>query len=199
MENELSSEKRQELIRNKKKYGLDLRGGGIPTKEGKAAAVDFKVPQDVMLNMPWMKMGRGCIDLQLGIQLPPDIGLDIRSRSGFAYKGMLLNVAYIDKDDNQVGFMTNVRADVDIVLGLVDEDYRDNISAIYKVNSDKYMPTKDSKFELNSDYCYHVFYVPKGTRVCQGAFRSVENLEPVLGELDMTINRGGGFGHGGAK
>lgn len=196
----METKERKRLIYDERAaYGLDLRGGEVPTKQGKAAAVDFKVSQDVMLNMPWVKMGRGHIDLQVGVELPPEICLDMRSRSGFTDKGMLLNVAFIDKDDNQVGFMTNVRADVDIKLGLVDEDYKNNIGALYRVNSDRYMPTKDSKFELNADYSYIVFYIPKGTRVCQGAFRKVVNLEPILGELDMTNDRGGGYGHGGAK
>lgn len=171
----------------------------MPSKEGNAAAIDFKLSRDVVLNMPWMNMGRGHIDLELGVELPPNIGLDVRSRSGFTNKGMLLNVMYIDKDGCQVGFMTNVRADVDIVLGLVDSDYRDNIGALFRVNTDRYMPTKDSVFKLDADYCYHVFYVPKGTRICQGAFRKVENLEPILGELDRSNDRGGGFGHGGAR
>lgn len=193
-----STERKRKIYGEKVAYGLDLRGGNVPTKQGNAAAVDFKVSQDVVLNMPWMKMGRGHIDLQLGVELPPEVCLDMRSRSGFEDKGMLLNVAFIDKDDNQVGYMTNVRADVDIKLGLVDEDYRNNIGALYHVNSDKFMPTKDSQFELNEDYSYYVFYIPKGTRVCQGAFRKVVNLEPILGELDMTNDRGGGYGHGGA-
>lgn len=196
----METNERKRLINEERTaYGLDLRGGEVPTKQGHAAAIDFKVAQDVMLNMPWINMGRGHIDLQLGVELPPEIGLDMRSRSGFTDKGMLLNVAFIDKNDNQVGYMTNVRADVDIKLGLVDEDYKNNIGALYRVNSDRYMPTKDSKFELNADYSYIVFYIPKGTRVCQGAFRKVVNLEPILGELDMTNDRGGGYGHGGAK
>lgn len=202
MENEKVLEeksKRKRMIESGRAYGLDLRGGEMPSREGNSAAIDFKLSRDVVLNMPWKNMGRGHVDLELGMELPPDIGLDVRSRSGFSNKGMLLNVAFIDKDDNQVGFMTNVRADVDIVLGLVDSDYRDNIGALFRVHTDRYMPTKESKFVLEADYCYHVFYIPKGTRICQGAFRKVENPEAILGELDNTVNRGGGFGHGGAK
>ena len=178
---------------------LDLRGGDIPYMEGNAAAVDFKCPKDVVLNMPWTKMGRGHINIAIGIEMPKNIGLDVRSRSGFTDKGLLCNVAFIDKDDVQVGYMTNVRADVDIRLGLVDSDYRGDIGALYRVNSDRYMPTKDSQFKLNDDYCYYMFVVPKGTRICQGAFREVKNLDFELGELDDTNDRGGGFGHGGAK
>ena len=95
--------------------------------------------------------------------------------------------------------MTKVRADVDICLGLVDEDYRGDIGALYWVNSERYMPTKDSQFKLDDDYEYYVFVVKKGTRVCQGAFRKVENPECILGELNMENNRGGGYGHGGTK
>lgn len=76
----------KKLVAQGKAYVLDLRGGRIPYKEGNAAAVDFYCPQDVVLNMPWVKMGRGHINLHLGIELPKDVGLDIRSRSGFTDK-----------------------------------------------------------------------------------------------------------------
>ena len=161
----------KKLVAQGKAYVLDLRGGRVPYKEGNAAAVDFYCPQDVVLNMPWVKMGRGHINLHLGVELPKDVGLDIRSRSGFTDKGMQVDVAFIGKNETQVGYMTNVRADIDICLGLVDEDYRE----------------------------YYVFVVKKGTRICQGAFRKVENPDCILGELNMENNRGGGYGHGGAK
>lgn len=195
----MDKELTKKLVAQGKAYVLDLRGGSVPYKEGNAAAVDFYCPQDVVLNMPWVKMGRGHINLHLGIELPKGVGLDIRSRSGFTDKGMEVDVAFIGKNETQVGYMTNVRADIDICLGLVDEDYRNDIGALYRVNSDRYMPTKDSKFKLDSDYEYYVFVVKKGTRVCQGAFRKVENPDCILGELNMENNRGGGYGHGGTK
>ena len=178
---------------------LDLRGGDVSYVEGNAAAVDFMCSKDVLLNMPWMRMGRGHINIAIGTKMPKNIGLDIRSRSGFTDKGLLCNVAFIGKGDVQVDYMTNVRADVDIRLGLVDSDYCGDIGAFYRVNSDRYMPTKDNHFELKDDYSYYVFVVPKGTRICQGAFREVKNLDFELGTLDNSNDRGGGFGHGGAK
>lgn len=60
----------KKLVAQGKAYVLDLRGGSVPYKEGNAAAVDFYCPQDVVLNMPWVKMGRGHINLHLGIELP---------------------------------------------------------------------------------------------------------------------------------
>lgn len=108
----------KKLVAQGKAYVLDLRGGSVPYKEGNAAAVDFYCPQDVVLNMPWVKMGRGHINLYLGIELPKGVGLDIRSRSGFTDKGMEVDVAFIGKNETQVGYMTNVRADIDICLGL---------------------------------------------------------------------------------
>ena len=167
----------EKLVAQGKAYVLDLRGGSVPYKEGNAAAVDFYCPQDVVLNMPWVKMGRGHINLHLGIELPKGVGLDIRSRSGFTDKGLEVDVVFIGKNETQVGYMTNVRADF----------------------HNRYMPTKDSKFKLDSDYEYYVFVVKKGTRVCQGAFRKVENPDCILGELNMENNRGGGYGHGGTK
>lgn len=193
-----NKEEKRKLVQQGKAYMLDLRGGKVPFKEGNAAAVDFYCPQDVTLHMPWVKMGRGHIDLGVGIELPKGIGLDMRSRSGFTDKGMIVDVVFFS-NGQQVGYMSNVRADIDIRLGLVDEDYRDNIGALYRVNSDRYMPTKESEFKLESDYDCYVFVVRKGTRICQGAFRKVENLHCEYGELDMETNRGGGYGHGGAK
>lgn len=181
------------------KCKIDVRGGMPPVRKACAAAYDFKCPQDVVLNMPWMRLGRGHVNLKLGLELPHDIGLDMRSRSGFEDKGTLLDVAYIGENEQQVGYMTNVRADVDMKLGLVDEDYRGDIGSLYRVCSDRYMPTKDSKFRLDSDYLYHVFVIPKGTRICQGAFRKVENPSFECGELDKSNDRGGGYGHSGAK
>lgn len=193
-----NKEEKRKQVQQGKAYMLDLRGGKVPFKEGNAAAVDFYCPQDVTLHMPWVKMGRGHIDLGVGIELPKGIGLDMRSRSGFTDKGMIVDVVFFS-NGQQVGYMSNVRADIDIRLGLVDEDYRDNIGALYRVNSDRYMPTKESEFKLESDYDCYVFVARKGTRICQGAFRKVENLNYVIGELDMETNRGGGYGHGGAK
>lgn len=89
----------KKLVAQGKAYVLDLRGGSVPYKEGNAAAVDFYCPQDVVLNMPWVKMGRGHINLHLGIELPKGVGLDIRSRSGFTDKGMEVDVAFIGKNE----------------------------------------------------------------------------------------------------
>lgn len=181
------------------KYILDLRGGEVPEKKGKAAAVDFKCPKEVTLNMPWVNMGRGVINLEVGIQLPPNVGLDMRSRSGFTINGMRCDVVYFDEQDEKVGLITDVNVDADIQLGLVDEDYKQNIGALYKVNSCNFMPTPDSKIEINGKCSYFVFVVRAGIRICQGAFRKVENLEYELGKLDMSDDRGGGYGHTGIK
>lgn len=96
----------KKLVAQGKAYVLDLRGGRVPYKEGNAAAVDFYCPQDVVLNMPWVKMGRGHINLHLGVELPKGVGLDIRSRSGFTDKGLEVDVAFIGKNETQVGYMT---------------------------------------------------------------------------------------------
>ena len=183
----------------KNSYKLDLRGGQVPYKEGNAAAVDFYCPKNTYLNMPWQNLGRGHIDLALGVELPNGIGLDMRSRSGFANKGMTVDVIFIDKGGVRVGSITNVRADIDIQLGLVDEDYRGNIGALYHVNYCNYYPTPESELILEKEFDHIVFMVRKGVRICQGAFRKAENLDYELGELDNNVDRGGGFGHGGIK
>lgn len=182
-----------------KKCILDLKGGKFPYKEGHAAAVDFYCPKNVVLNMPWQNLGRGHIDLKIGIELPRNIGLDMRSRSGFTDKGTLVDVLFLTKEGYRAGSLTNVRADIDIQLGLVDEDYRGNIGALYHVNSTNYQPTPESELVLDEDYDHIVFMIRKDVRICQGAFRKVENMKFKLGKLDMTRNRGGGYGHGGVK
>lgn len=184
---------------NNENYKLDLRGGQVPHKEGNAAAVDFYCPKDTILNMPWQNLGRGHIDLEFGVELPSNVGLDIRSRSGFTNKGLLVDVLFIDKEGHRAGSMTNVRADIDIRLGLVDEDYRGNVGALYRVNSCNYYPTPESELVLDRDFDHMIFMVRQGVRICQGAFRKVENLNYTLGELNNEVDRGGGFGHGGAK
>lgn len=182
-----------------KKYKLDLRGGVVPERKGKAAAVDFKCPKDVTLNMPWVNMGRGVIDLHVGIQLPPETGLDMRARSGFTINGVRCDVVYFDDRDDEVGRITEVDADVDIQLGLVDEDFKGNVGALYKVNSLNFLPTTFSVMEMDGRASYFVFVIKRDTRICQGAFRKVENLEYELGKLDMDDDRGGGYGHSGVK
>ena len=149
----------------KNSYKLDLRGGQVPYKEGNAAAVDFYCPKNTYLNMPWQNLGRGHIDLALGVELPNGIGLDMRSRSGFANKGMTVDVIFIDKGGVRVGSITNVRADIDIQLGLVDEDYRGNIGALYHVNSCNYYPTPESELILEKEFDHIVFMVRKGVRI----------------------------------
>lgn len=180
-------------------YKLDLRGGMTPSREGNAAAVDFYCPEDAILNMPWQNLGRGHIDLKFGVELPENIGLDIRSRSGFTDKGLMVDVLFLDNNGYRSGSITNVRADIDIKLGLVDEDYRGNVGALYKVNSCNYRPTIDSELVIDAEYDHLVFMVRKGTKICQGAFRKAENLDYELGELNNKVNRGGGFGHGGVR
>lgn len=181
------------------KYILDLRGGQVPEKMGRAAAVDFRCPKDVTLNMPWVNMGRGVINLEVGVQLPPGVGLDMRSRSGFTIRGIRCDVVYFDEQDEKVGTITDVNVDADIQLGLVDEDFRNNIGALYKVNSYNFLPTPDSKIDINGKCSHFAFVVRKGIRICQGAFRKVEDLDYELGELDMSVDIGGGYGHTGVR
>lgn len=76
------------------------------------------------------------------------------------------------------------RIDADILLGLIDSDFRNRIGAILKVN-------EDLSF-------YKRVFIPKGERIAQLQFSYVPDVQLVQTEnIDMSADRGGGFGHTG--
>lgn len=155
---------------------IQLLGGGImPEKKSKqAAAYDLYCPE----NAPIVS-NRQIIDLKFKMEMPPYIKADIRPRSGYSARG--LDLCYITNDN----VVKKVAADIDVLLGTIDADYRGNVGVILKVH---HIP----QLSEAKGTCY----IAKGTRIAQMAFSFVPNAElSEVSELDMSADRGGGFGH----
>lgn len=153
---------------------VKLEGGMLPLKSDVyAAAFDLYVPCDVDLHV-----GRQVIDLGFSIELPRGYAAIVQPRSGFSARGL---DAEIVGDD---GFRRQCRIDADVIIGLVDENYRGHVGVILKV------------YDVNP-FAERVV-LKRGTRVAQMRIVSVPvvDLESVS-ELDMSNDRGGGFGHTG--
>ena len=161
---------------------IKLNGGIMPTKGSEfAAAYDLYVPEDIEL-----KYGRQVIDLKFSIELPHGYAAIIQPRSGFSCKGMQVQAMIRHWWFMLLGvFSKEKRVDADVIVGLVDEDFRGNVGALVKSN---YMPI------------FRKAIIPSGTRIAQIRIVQVPQTELVEAEeLDMTKNRGGGYGHTGAK
>ena len=151
---------------------IKLEGGIMPKKATPFdAAYDVYVPEDTDL-----KIGRQRIDLKFSMELPHGMAAFIRSRSGYSLKGIEATVV------NMIGNERNIRINADVVTGLVDEKYRGTVGVL-----------------LNYYYYegyYNRIYLKKGTRIAQMQIVNVPDTEMVESdELDMTDDRGGGFGH----
>lgn len=159
-----------------------LNGGIMPTKGSEfSAAYDVYAPEDVEL-----KYGRQVIDLKFSVELPYGYAAIIQPRSGFSCKGMQVHAMIRNFFFCILGFFSKeCRVDADVLLGLIDEDYRGSVGVIVKSNFKSLLRKA---------------IIPKGTRIAQ--MRIVRVPETALldvEELDMTKNRGGGYGHTGTK
>ncbi len=162
------------------KVKIKLNGGIMPKKsDNRAAAYDLYCPENVEL-----KWGRNVIDLGFSMELPHGHAAHIQARSGFTAKGFEV---FLVPRKLLLSFLSvrTVRIDADAFLGLVDENYRNNVGAIIKSHF----------FSL-----FYRAYIRKGTRIAQMRISKVPETELVEAEeLDMTNDRGGGFGHSGTK
>ena len=161
---------------------IKLNGGIMPTKGSEfAAAYDLYVPENIEL-----KYGRQVIDLKFSIELPHGYAAIIQPRSGFTCKGMQVQAMIRSFWFAVLGFGSKEkRVDADVIVGLVDEDYRNNVGALVKSN---YLPI------------FRKAVIPKGPRIAQMRIVQVPQSELLeVEELDMTKNRGGGYGHTGVK
>jgi dUTP pyrophosphatase len=161
---------------------IKLNEGIMPTKGSEfAAAYDLYIPEDVEL-----KYGRQVIDLKFSMELPHGYAAIIQPRSGFTCKGMQVQAMIRHWWFMLLGiFSKEKRVDADVIVGLVDEDYRHSVGALVKSN---YLPV------------FRKAIIPKGTRIAQMRIVQVPQTELVEAEeLDMTKNRGGGYGHTGVK
>lgn len=151
----------------------------LPKKSDEgAAAYDLAAPSTVEL-----KYGRQIVDLGFQMELSHGYGANIQSRSGFSAKGF--EVTLVPRFFFPFLHVHTKRIDADVILGLVDENYRDNVGVIIK-----------SRYRS----VFYKAYIARGTRIAQMRISSVPKAEiEQVDELDMSNNRGGGFGHSGTK
>ena len=145
------------------------------------AAWDLYVPEDVLL-----RSGRQVIDLKFSMELPHGYAATIQPRSGFSLKGIEVDFTRIIEGQHCTTHCDSYRLDADVIRGLIDESYRDNVGVILYVSD--CILGKDS------------VVLKKNTRIAQMQIVKVPQVELVESkEIDMSNNRGGGFGHTGTK
>ena len=130
---------------------------------------------------------QGTVDkIILPVELPHGYAAIIQPRSGFACKGMQVQAMIRHWWFILLGVLSKEkRIDADVIVGLVDEDYRNNVGALVKSNYKS---------------LFRKAFLPKGTRIAQMRIVAVPETSLIeVEELDMTKNRGGGYGHTGAK
>lgn len=151
----------------------------LPKKSDEgAAAYDLAAPMTVEL-----KRGRQIVDLGFQMELPHGYGANIQPRSGFSAKGF--EVTLVPRFFSPFLHTHTKRVDADVILGLVDENYRDNVGVIIK-----------SRYRS----IFYKAYIARGTRIAQMRISSVPQSEIIqTEELDMSNDRGGGYGHSGTK
>jgi dUTPase len=172
---------------------IKLNDGIMPKKAtGYSAAYDLFCPKDMFLEST--PGARGLIPLGFQVQMPKNICMNIRPRSGFSLKGFEAKVCYYDEFGYIVHEEENVRIDADCSIGLVDSDYvKDEVGVIYRINNVDFRKPK-------ARYAYFKIIVHKGARIAQAQFEIVPQIKLVsANELDYSNDRGGGFGHTGTK
>ena len=155
------------------KVKIVLEGGFIPKKatEG-AACYDLFVPEDFKL-----KHGRQVLPLGFRMQLPKNMAAIVKSRSGFASKGIEVKYEHLCE-------LYTKRLDADVLLGTIDSDYTGIVGVI---------------IDVHDELLAHTF-IAKGTRIAQMQFVEVPETEfRQVETLDETERGDGGFGHTGAK
>ena len=173
---------------------IEFHGGILPTRGSEyAAAFDVYVPEDFEI-----KQKRFAVPLGFCIQLPIGWKANMRPRSGFSVKGMEAEVRTTYKRYNGEEYVSKetIRIDADVLLGLVDSDYRDEVGVIVKVYElDAVAP---QKHEFDTVVENHVYFT-KNTRIAQMEICGGMCELMVVDEISREIDRGGGYGHTGAK
>lgn len=154
---------------------IKLDGGILPKREsGQSAGYDLFCPADYTI-----KPGRQIIHMKFSMEMQEDMKADIRPRSGHSAKGF--KVKCISSNDP---IPREVRIDADVELGTVDADYRDEVGVILVCHDPR----------VNDNWLK--FWIPKGWSIAQMVFSKVPPTDlQVVDELDMIVDRGGGFGH----
>ena len=158
-----------------KLLSLDARLPELGT-EG-AAAYDLFSSKSMIVSK-----GSTIIPVDIAIEMPRTIKANVRARSGNSLKGIEGFDFVVDHNGEVVVSGTPNRFDADVVLGLIDSDYRGAIGVIVKSNEDR------------------SFIIPQGARIAQLEFSFVPpiNLKQVA-ELSETERGEGGFGHTGTN
>lgn len=153
---------------------IKLEGGMMPQmKSSEAAAFDLYCPEDTPITF-----GRQVVDLKFKMEMPPVLKANIRARSGYTARGL-----EVIREKNGIRERASINADVR--LGLVDSDYRDNVGVLLYVD-----------YTQSIDLQGYNIYIPKGERIAQMDFEIVPLVKLLQTEtLDMSNDRGGGFGH----
>jgi len=174
------------------KIPIEFHGGILPTKGSRyAAAYDVYVPEDFEITKK-----RFVVPLGFCIELPIGWKANIRPRSGFSAKGMeaVVRTTYRRYNGEEYVSEDNIRIDADVLLGLVDSDYRDDVGVIVRINELDAVATQKHEFDTVVEN--HVYFA-KSTRIAQmeicGGFCELQ----VVDKINRDIDRGGGFGHTG--
>lgn len=172
---------------------IELNGGILPTKGSEfAAAFDVYCPNDFEL-----KQQRQVVPLGFCMELPLGWKANMRPRSGFSVKGFEVEVKTAYRKYNGVVYEVSEKRyiDADVLLGLVDCDFRHEVGVIVKVY-DIGLPATHL-YEFDSLVENHVF-IKAGTRFAQMEICGGECELMVVEKINRSIDRGGGFGHTGA-
>lgn len=161
-------------VEGREQIKIKLNGGMMPKKANSSdAAYDVYAPEDVLIDK-----SRILINLGFSLQMPHGMGAFIRARSGYLKNGIYAVEEFTD------GRKDEIFIDSFTPTGLIDCGYRGNLGVI--------AITWNLYCHLNTKR----IYIPKGTRIAQMQFVAVPDTELVESdELDMTDDRGGGFGH----
>ena len=172
---------------------IELNGGIMPTKGSRyAAAFDVYCPEDYELTQQ-----RNVVPLNFCIELPIGWKANMRPRSGFSAKGFEVEVrtTYRRYFGEVYTATEKVRIDADVLLGLVDCDYRDTVGVMVKCNSLAYIAKQ--KYEFDTIVENHII-IPKGERFAQMEICGGECELVVVDKINRDIDRGGGYGHTGS-
>lgn len=166
------------LLENKEQFLAPTKG------TEKSAAYDLYVQEDVVI-----KKGRQIVPCGFAIELDPDTAAEIRPRSGYSSKGMegYEIIRKMNPDFNpmhptapmelgQYASLEPARFNADVIVGLVDFDYRNEIGVIVINNS-------------GVD-----FLIKRGTRIAQMLIVNVPKTKIEIVEELSETKRNGGFG-----
>lgn len=101
----------------------------------------------------------------------------IQPRSGMSGKGMVIHVWY--PNWTKLGYLGKVRENLDVILGLIDCDYGEEVHAIVKSGRWKW------KNRILRALGFR-FFIHEGDRICQGAFTYVPSTNLVEGPVNGT-------------